>query len=369
MYEHLYLPRLRKIDAVLRSLELPFTIPGHEGSVTLGHLARRLDITLPSDSRGEWQESGESVLMLLERTPNTLSVRLDWQALKGVLDPTTLEGGGRFDKVLLSLESLDISETFRVPVLSFASRFLAFMDHHPRLKRLDLVTIRIMNDITCDSQTSTARPAIREIDFSPSELIRTRAIFPPGVFPNLEKAVVLCHAPTIDAFADCLRAHGKPLKAVLLAYSFMMDDTHTTPAVPTWHDVQAVLGVLGESCPALEELAFCGTDVVAIPSQPTNGRSPNTILTVTTLGIEIKAHKRQFSKRTCNEFLDSALSWTRRSHLPNLRRVMFLSESNVRYMRRSHPKRLDKFIQDCAAAGVQVEDSFRTPLHTCPRTD
>lgn len=368
LYEHLSLPRLRRLDAVLQSLELPFTISGEEGPATLGHLVKILDITLPSEDRREWSNSRSSVMTLLKRTPNASILRLDWQSIKGILEPATMADTCWHDGVLHNLECIDISQTFESPVLSLASDFIAFLDRHQQLRRLDLVFILLLNDIGQPVQTPALRPAIRELDFSPSELVKTSAVFPSGTFPNLEKAVVLAQPPnTIGNFAECLRAHGKPLKSISLAYSSTMAKTRVAPAgTLMWQDMQAVLRAMAESCPALEEISFSGTDLTPIPSQPVDGHMSLTITTVTTLGIEIEVYKRQFSKKVCVEFLEQALSWTRRKHLPNLRTIRFLSESNVRYMRRSHSKRLEKFIGKCAAAGVQVQDSFRVPLHTGP---
>jgi ribosomal protein L28 len=142
-----------------------------------------------------------------------------------------------------------------------------------------------------------------------------------------------------------------------------MTDRAGDRSLSTWYDAEAILEVLKESCPALEELSFSAAGA-RIPLAVGDGRASATIETVTTVGVEIGTKYFQFSKKICKEFFTSALSWARRKQLPNLQTVRFISELNLLHVQRCHAKRLDDFLQECSLAGIVVQDSFRTPLNS-----
>ncbi|KAJ3516865.1 hypothetical protein NMY22_g14100 [Coprinellus aureogranulatus] len=360
LYEHLYIPRLHGLDIIQKSLELPFAA---DAGTTLGHLTKRLDLTLPSDDPSEWQRSGVPVLWLLKRVPNVVNIRVDWQVLRGILQPRNLGYGDEIREALLNLERIDLAETFLVPVSSLASEYLAFIDRHPLLKHIDLIAVRMTHDITASDRTQTRTwPAVRELGFSPMDFVKSMSIFPAGAFPNLEKAVVLWTSRSpIENLGECLRAHGRWLKAILLAYDATTGGLGIMPDA-IWYDVYPALEVLKECCPLLEELSFNGTEV-GIPRHKPNGRPSAMMPTVTTLGIELGSYHRQFTKNACTEFLESALSWLGPSPLPNIRTIRLLSESNLLHMRRCHAKRLEKFMEECNSRGILVEDSFHCALN------
>ncbi|TEB39713.1 hypothetical protein FA13DRAFT_19355 [Coprinellus micaceus] len=192
---------------MFKTLALPFTGRARSDTISIfGHLARRLDISLPSGwDRPRW--GGEDFLKLFRLTPNLTTVRTDYQVFKWIMADSLWK-----DATLPNLGRVDLAESFKTPIPPFASRYLALLDSHPN-QRLDLMASRLVRDIPALQLHPTTQcwPIVREIDFFPAYLATLSAIFPPGSFPN--KAAALCHFRALGRFERCLQIHGRHLRS------------------------------------------------------------------------------------------------------------------------------------------------------------
>jgi hypothetical protein len=110
LYEHTQIHRVRDIERMFKTLALPFTGRARSDTISIfGHLARRLDISLPSGwDRPRW--GGEDFLKLFRLTPNLTTVRTDYQVFKWIMADSLWK-----DTTLPNLGRVDLAESFKTP--------------------------------------------------------------------------------------------------------------------------------------------------------------------------------------------------------------------------------------------------------------
>lgn len=347
LYEHIVVPRFSQLKKLVNVLSQTIIADG-PGARTFGSYTKRLDLTMPRAAGGGNDEdaAARALLDIFRLCPNLIVLNTTSWIL---YLPYYLQVMVSLPPGLKALNWLQLPYHFsnRCP-----GQFLSYLDTRSRLEAADLIDAGPLNTID--------RNRIYSSILQLSVILRG-VEFPSGSFPNLERVLLRLGkaGPGASRYADpahlesFLSAHGINLKTLRITWG---------PAYPVQFDLY-LCAVLHQCCPSLKELTFVFTNQEVKFRPSPDKRVGKPLESVHTIGIE--DHRTWTPrKKEFGDHLNHLLGYIRLQQVfPNVKTLRLLSERNVITCQTHFPKPFQKFLNECEALGVVVEDHFYRPLN------
>ncbi|KAF5324711.1 hypothetical protein D9611_004126 [Ephemerocybe angulata] len=331
LYEHISITRPRHVHQLPETLSKTMTRGEVREPLAFGYFVKRLDMTAMALDPVDWSDEGcgTSLRQVLDLTPNL--VTLNMSSTRSLLRQIE-----RIPRAAIpGLRNLNWTRTGISPERGFKLFHTEFLDSHPHIENLDLVSLYLSPHF--EDKDPHMWPSIRRLKCFPSShmIKETSHQFYPGSFPNLEDAFFIVRFDGLAYLNSkfCL-AYGRRLKVVHLNdYELWRSSDIMT------QDFQS----LRDWCPMLEEINFTSPHSSVIPSCAV--ASTIVLQGIRTVGFHASMY--QLSKQQAKAFLRNIISWAQSPATPNARILRLISEENIlhppTHFGGEHPASSDSF--------------------------